>query len=405
MAGRQNDDGYRVFRPEWKRGGKTYRAPRYHVSFKDHLGVRRRLVAFTDRSASEAFGRRVRALTDVAGVGDTPRGELARWVSGLHGNTLDRLIEWGVLDRRATVAMRLLDEHLRDWHDSIIDRGASDLHAQSLRTRAARVTDGCGFARYGDIAAIDVEQFIARKRRDGASIRTCNFYLKAAQQFCRWMVDGGRGYGLPLAALKPQMVTDEKRRRAMTADELQALITAAENAPTRGRTTGPERALIYLVAAETGLRANELRTLTKASFDLDAEEATVTVKATNSKRRREDVLPVRPELAARLRAHLAKKLPTARAFYVPTLTAKMIRADLDRAEIPVVTDAGVLDFHAVRTTFITNLARGKVHPKVAQALARHSSIELTMQTYTRLGDDEVRVGVDALPTVRLAEGA
>lgn len=61
--------------------------------------------------------------------------------------------------------------------------------------------------------------------------------------------------------------------------------------------------------------------------------------------------------------------------------AKMFRADADG--IAFRDDANeVVDFHALRHTFITNLARGKVHPKIAQALARHSTITLTMDRYT-----------------------
>ena len=61
----------------------------------------------------------------------------------------------------------------------------------------------------------------------------------------------------------------------------------------------------------------------------------------------------------------------------------MIRRDLDEAGIPYRDDAGrVADFHSLRHTFITNLARGGVHPKVAQALARHSTITLTMDRYS-----------------------
>jgi hypothetical protein len=42
----------------------------------------------------------------------------------------------------------------------------------------------------------------------------------------------------------------------------------------------------------------------------------------------------------------------------------------------------VADFHALRHMFISNLARRGVHPKVAQALARHSTITLTMDRYS-----------------------
>jgi len=40
------------------------------------------------------------------------------------------------------------------------------------------------------------------------------------------------------------------------------------------------------------------------------------------------------------------------------------------------------DFHALQHTFITNLARAGVAPKVAMDLARHSDINLTMSRYS-----------------------
>lgn len=45
----------------------------------------------------------------------------------------------------------------------------------------------------------------------------------------------------------------------------------------------------------------------------------------------------------------------------------------------------VADFHALRHTYITNLATAGVSPKTAQTLARHSTITLTMDRYTHLG--------------------
>ena len=47
--------------------------------------------------------------------------------------------------------------------------------------------------------------------------------------------------------------------------------------------------MLYLVASETGLRANELASLTVGSLDLDARIPAITVEAASSKRRRRDV--------------------------------------------------------------------------------------------------------------------
>ena len=71
------------------------------------------------------------------------------------------------------------------------------------------------------------------------------------------------------------------------------------------------------------------------------------------------------------------------------LLAAMLRGDLDEAGIDYQdSDGRFCDFHSLRHTFITNLANGGVHPKLAQDLARHSDINLTLSCYSHsvLGD-------------------
>ncbi len=47
-------------------------------------------------------------------------------------------------------------------------------------------------------------------------------------------------------------------------------------------------------------------------------------------------------------------------------------------------DGRYADFHALRHTFITNMVKSGISPKIAQSLARHSTIDLTMNVYTSL---------------------
>jgi integrase len=75
----------------------------------------------------------------------------------------------------------------------------------------------------------------------------------------------------------------------------------------------------------------------------------------------------------------------------------MLKLDLAAADIPFKSPAGRFDFHALRHSYITHLARLGVHPKHAQQLARHSTITLTMQAYTHLEAIEV---VEVLKRVR-----
>ncbi len=55
------------------------------------------------------------------------------------------------------------------------------------------------------------------------------------------------------------------------------------------------------------------------------------------------------------------------------------------------------DFHALRKTFITNLSKSGVSPKMAQSLARHSDINLTMNVYTDVVLEDQAVAVELLP--------
>jgi hypothetical protein len=74
------------------------------------------------------------------------------------------------------------------------------------------------------------------------------------------------------------------------------------------------------------------------------------------------------------------------------------RTDLEKAGIPFLDERGRrIDYHALRTTFITRLSTMKVHPRVAMELARHSDMRLTMKTYTDAGQLPLREAMDTLP--------
>lgn len=64
------------------------------------------------------------------------------------------------------------------------------------------------------------------------------------------------------------------------------------------------------------------------------------------------------------------------------------------------TDArgGVVDIHALRTTFCTHLAVAGVHPRVAQQAMRHSRMELTNRFYTDPVLLDVAGAVNSLPS-------
>jgi len=56
------------------------------------------------------------------------------------------------------------------------------------------------------------------------------------------------------------------------------------------------------------------------------------------------------------------------------------------------------DFHSLRHLFITNLECAGIRPKMAQTLARHSDIRLTLGVYTHVELHDQTAAIDSLPT-------
>jgi integrase len=104
------------------------------------------------------------------------------------------------------------------------------------------------------------------------------------------MVKEGRAIESPVTHLAT-LSTEVDRRRirgALTQDEARKLLTATFQAKPIYSMKGTERALLYRLAIETGLRAGELRSLTAESFA--AKSRTIIVQAAHSKRRHKDTI-------------------------------------------------------------------------------------------------------------------
>lgn len=80
----------------------------------------------------------------------------------------------------------------------------------------------------------------------------------------------------------------------------------------------------------------------------------------------------------------------------PTERAKRERSDF-LAEKD--SEGGVFDFHALRATFVTNLARSGVSLFHASKLARHTDPQLTAKVYAKLGISDEREALAKLPSL------
>ena len=299
---------------------------------------------------------------------------------------------------------------LDDYAASLKAKGNTIAHVRQTIGRVGRVLDACKAQFWTDLHGSDVQQAIdGLKSSKGRCVnaQTKNYYLQAIKGLCKWAVRDGRLRESPVAYLRPidsRKVRNDRRheRRALSVEEVTSLLKAASDGPDRHGMSGPERAMLYRLAVETGLRAGELQSLTTGSFDLDGSEPTVIVDGAYTKNAEPAAIPLRQGTAAALRMFLTGKMPSTRAFNMPKKEQRLrsLKSDLAAAGVQYRLDAQrgqVADFHSLRHTCGTWLAAAGVHPKVIQTVMRHLTSGITMDRYIHpFRQDEV-AAVASLP--------
>ena len=245
----------------------------------------------------------------------------------------------------------------------------------------------------------------------GKSARTIQSYFTAVCGFTRWLTTNGKLPSDPLVTVKkPNPETDRRlERRMLRHEEWHWLRDVTAAGDDQFGMSCAEHVLLYETAIQTGLRSNELRSLSRGRLYLTAEKPYITCKAGSTKNRKEARQYILTDLANRLRVHIGTKSPKAPVFALPEdyEMAEMLRGDLEAARKAWLHEArhdpeefsnreqsdflnaknhdgDSLDFHALRHTCGGWLAMSGAHPKSIQSVMRHSSIVLTMDTYGHL---------------------
>lgn len=297
-----------------------------------------------------------------------------------------------------------LKEHLIDWRDDLLARGTTPKHADLVFNRAQKVFDACPAVFLPDVAMTDVQRFIGRLRDDGFKSRTRNHYLGAACQFSRWLKDQKRTPDDMLAGMKPETVADEDEGGVFDSNELRTLLSETERGPMRRGMTGFERRLFYELAASTGFRSKECRMIRWGDVGIDADPPTVTVTAKRAKNRRRYDQPLTASLVRMLRHWQGQCSGTGSEDLVFPVTpdrtrvASLLREDMHAAGLPEHDPAGrPRNFHSLRHSFGSSLARAGVSPKVAMELMRHSDVNLTLKRYSHTFLPDRADAIEKLP--------
>jgi integrase len=379
----------------------------WYFRYVDTYGVRHECKGWPDLRETEAMvaAMEVEASKIKAGLIDPkalgyrnhearPLAEhLAEWLRDMHARGKTRKHARQYLERAGRLAAMVGGAKLAD-----LEQGRT---AEALVCSARLVSRALESARLSDLTPEGIQAALARLRDAGKSLQTVNHYRAALRAFVRWANDTGRLGDNPMRGVKGFNVDEDRRheRRTLTDEELAQLIRTAETGPERFGMSGPLRAMAYRLAAATGLRVAELRTLTPDAFRLDGPEPVVWVRASATKNRRPAEQPIPSPRARELALWLRDKPAGATVLPLRHETAKAIRADLESAGIPYATDEGVADFHSLRAYFVSALVRAGASIKEVQTLARHAKPQTTLNHYAKVSVRDLRSAVESLPAL------
>ena len=423
--------------------GKKQESPRWYTDIYLVKGQRKRLPLFESRKLSLQFADK---LDVMIGQHESPGGydrDIQDWINQLSPAMIQKLSKMGLVSTQRAESGKPINDHIDEWRDALLAGGTGKKHADQNHHRVTRIFTEAGFRSLADITADKVtltigqlQTTVHKKNKKSGKVELTEtgvsssflklHHLRAVKQFTKWTFINGRLTDDPLKHLTVKNVRVENQRRALSVDELTYLLAFVEASEPIWNVPGPERALVYELAVNTGLRRDEIKSLKRTSFDF--ERLSVRVDAIDTKNKKAALLPVKTSLMDKIKRHLSGKMPTAKAFNIPDASAKMICKDMIAARkkwidavkeddpeehqrrndsdfLKVVTHQGKIDFHSLRHTFGTLLAESGVHPKVAMDLMRHSDINLTMALYTHSNQEQAIAAIDAIPSFEVPKEA
>jgi integrase len=341
--------------------GTLVRARRWSIDFTDHTGKRRTVSGFHDKRATEAKYAQL--------VQDAERQRAG--LDPLHA-TPAKVITF---DRAANA----YEQHL-------VRTGASLVHIKYTRSRLAAVRAFCKFQTLADIKPAPLTDFLNSLigKRKTRTINSFRDTLVALANFCvgqQWLASN------PVANVAKAKSHEEKTRRAYTQAEFERLTSPCIPEPRRR---------IYMVAGLSGLRRSELQRLKVNDLYLNQAKPCWNLRASATKARRQEQVPMLPACASILREIVKGKQKQHRVFKrVPGL--KQLYRDQKRADIKAVDATGRnADWHSLRYYFATMIAR-KLPIQKVRILMRHRDIRTTINLYSDLGLADVGDDVWAWP--------
>ena len=284
-------------------------------------------------------------------------------------------------------AQKLLKEHLNDF---IADQRASErdeMYVYTLERRLIKLFAECNWRLVGEVNS---DSFIAWRAKQDLAAKTKNDYLADCCNFLNWLERNGRIVSNPLKLVRKVEARGKevRQRRALTVDELKQL-----------RAVSGSRWVVYLTAANTGLRRAELEQLQKCDVHLYVENPFISARRSTTKNHKDGTQWLNAELAEELKKLVGPGDKGPEPLFERLPSMDEFRVDLAAAGIEYKDARGhVADFHALRHTLQTNMAEADVPLLMQKEIMRHSEIRLTTNVYTHIQHLHLASAVKKLPT-------
>jgi integrase len=282
-----------------------------------------------------------------------------------------------------------LTHHLKSYLSDLTAIGRDQEYIYIVEKQIQKLLLECKWTTLSNVTS---DSFLRWRACQQKAPKTLNEYLASMSSLLNWMERHERIEKNPLKRVQKVQTNGRqvRLRRAFTDDEMKRLLKVAGT-----------RKVVYLMAIYTGLRRGELSKLLRTDLHLDAAQPFINVRASTTKNHKQAILALHPDLVPELNSVLAS-LPARETRLLAHLMPTMItfKADLKAAGIEFINAQGQrADFHSLRHTLATNLARAGTSPRIAMEIMRHSDIKLTTKTYTDAGLLPVSDAVINLPSL------
>ena len=325
-----------------------------------------------DKKVAEQIMRNIASLNRSKHLGELPDPHLLPWINSLPEKQAKRYVDLGLLPSRMLDKRRPVNELVEAFATSLKNNSEDGSRwakqwPELVRRLFATIGPDASFASLDDekvnVALKKMNALSGRWKGQPISQRTKREYIFAMKAFCGWMVKKRGAMLNPIENMEaPTAKADPIRnRRPLSHSDFSQLKDYLRGAPPKYPHqlfpwTPEDRLMVYWTAVKTGFRANELRSLTRASVDFDSESVGITVKGSVAKNRTRATVPITDaDFIRALKEYSLHQLPDAPLLQIPSssrLTEGLYR-DLDAAKVRREFDNGtVVDFHTLRSTAI-----------------------------------------------------